>query len=139
MQLPPRLRPTEAATILEPLTIAAKAAKKKAATKKVAPKKIAVKSVKKDGEIVLTLIDVRMPQEITTGTIPGARQIPLDNILQTVPSEIPDPTAPVVVYCKSGMRGGMAQGALRKLGYTNVSNIVGGFDAWQKAGLPTSV
>lgn len=86
---------------------------------------------------MLTLIDVRMPQEITTGTIPGAQHIPLDSILETVPNEIPDPTAPVVVYCKSGMRGGMAQGALRKLGYTNVSNIVGGFDAWQKAGLPT--
>ena len=50
-----------------------------------------------------------------------------------------DPQAPVVVYCKSGMRGGMAQGALRKLGYTNVSNIVGGFDAWQKAGLPVTI
>ncbi|MCC6149601.1 MAG: rhodanese-like domain-containing protein [Planctomycetes bacterium] len=131
MQLPPRLRPTEAATILEPLTIAAKkSAKKKATTRRVAPSKV------KAENLILTLIDVRMPQEITTGTIPGARQIPLDNILQTVPSEIPDPTAPVVVYCKSGMRGGMAQGALRKLGYTNVSNIVGGFDAWQKAGLP---
>ncbi|CAG0953002.1 MAG: rhodanese-like domain-containing protein [Planctomycetes bacterium] len=131
MQLPPRLRPTEAATILEPLTIAAKKlAKKKATTRRVAPSKV------KSENLILTLIDVRMPQEITTGTIPGARQIPLDNILQTVPSEIPDPTAPVVVYCKSGMRGGMAQGALRKLGYTNVSNIVGGFDAWQKAGLP---
>lgn len=129
MQLPPRLRPTEAATILEPLTIAAKT-KKKATTRRVAPSK------NKAENLTLTLIDVRMPQEITTGTIPGARQIPLDNILQTVPSEIPDPTAPVVVYCKSGMRGGMAQGALRKLGYTNVSNIVGGFDAWQKAGLP---
>jgi rhodanese-related sulfurtransferase len=131
MQLPPRLRPTEAATILEPLTVAAKKlSKKKATTRRVAPSKV------KAENLILTLIDVRMPQEITTGTIPGARQIPLDNILQTVPSEIPDPTAPVVVYCKSGMRGGMAQGALRKLGYTNVSNIVGGFDAWQKAGLP---
>ncbi len=131
MQLPPRLRPTEAATILEPLTIAAKKlAKKKATTRRVAPSKV------KSENLILTLIDVRMPQEITTGTNPGAIQIPLDNILQTVPSEIPDHTAPVVVYCKSGMRGGMAQGALRKLGYTNVSNIVGGFDAWQKAGLP---
>ena len=34
------------------------------------------------------------------------------------------------------MRSGMAQGALRKLGYTNVCNIVGGFDSWKKAGLP---
>ncbi len=127
MQLPPRLRPTDAATILEPMT---KAAKKRGKTKKVTPKTV------KEME-GLTLIDVRMPQEVMGGAIPGSQHIPLDNILETVPQNIPDPAAPVVVYCKSGMRGGMAQGALRKLGYTNVSNIVGGFDAWQRAGLPT--
>jgi rhodanese-related sulfurtransferase len=132
MQLPPRLRPTDAATILEPTTKAAQKLKKtKKVTPKAAPKKFVPNS--------LTLIDVRMPQELTGGTIPGSEHIPLDNILDTVPKSIPDPQAPVVVYCKSGMRGGMAQGALRKLGYTNVSNIVGGFDAWQKAGLPVTI
>ncbi|MCA8919005.1 MAG: rhodanese-like domain-containing protein [Planctomycetes bacterium] len=132
MQLPPRLRPTDAATILEPTT---KAAQKRKRTKKTAPKKTATAVVNDN----LILIDVRMPQELTGGTIPGSEHIPLDNILDTVPKSIPDPQAPVVVYCKSGMRGGMAQGALRKLGYTNVSNIVGGFDAWQKAGLPVTI
>jgi rhodanese-related sulfurtransferase len=126
MQLPPRLRPSDAATILEPTTTAA-----------LKPKRRKTKAVKPTNDPALTLIDVRMPQELSGGTIPGATHIPLDHILDTVPKNIPDPTAPVVVYCKSGMRGGMAQGALRKLGYTNVSNIVGGFDAWQKAGLPT--
>lgn len=138
MQLPPRLRPSDAATILEPTTKAAtkrKRSTKKTAPKKAAPKKVAVKNY--DGS--LTLIDVRMPQELGGGTIPGSEHIPLDNILDTVPKSIPDPQAPVVVFCKSGMRGGMAQGALRKLGYTNVSNIVGGFDAWQKAGLPVTI
>lgn len=127
MQLPPRLRPTDAATILEPTTTAA-----------AKPKRKKTKQLKAGAQPFLTLIDVRMPQELTSGTIPGATHIPLDNILDTVPKNIPDPTAPVVVYCKSGTRGGMAQGALRKLGYTNVSNIVGGFDAWQKAGLPVT-
>lgn len=127
MQLPPRLRPTDAATILEPTTTAA-----------IQPKRKKTKQVRAGNDPILTLIDVRMPQELTSGTIPGSTHIPLDNILDTVPKSIPDPGAPVVVYCKSGMRGGMAQGALRKLGYTNVSNIVGGFDAWQKAGLPTT-
>ncbi len=129
MQLPPRLRPTDAATILEPTTKAGM--KKRRKTKAVKAKKEEVNP--------LTLIDVRMPQELTGGTIPGSTHIPLDNILETVPGDIPDPTAPVVVFCKSGMRGGMAQGALRKLGYTNVSNIVGGFDAWQRAGLPVNL
>lgn len=133
MQLPPRLRPTEAATILEPFGRSLKKATSKVTAKKttkvVAPKK-------EKTEEGLTLIDVRQPQERVSGSIPGARQIPIDLILQTVPSEIPDPNAPVVVFCRSGMYGGMAQGALRKLGYTNVANIVGGFEAWKRAGLP---
>jgi rhodanese-related sulfurtransferase len=127
MQLPPRLRATDAATILEPTTTAASK-----------PKRKKTKPVKPGNAPLLTLIDVRMPQEVSSGTIPGSTHIPLDNILDTVPKNIPDPTAPVVVFCGTGMRGGMAQGALRKLGYTNVSNIVGGFNAWQKAGLPIS-
>jgi rhodanese-related sulfurtransferase len=136
MQLPPRLRPTEAATILEPF---GRSLKKKT-TVKVAPKKtnkVAAKKEKEDAS--LTLIDVRQPQERVAGSIPGARQIPIDLILQTVPGEIPDPNAPVVVFCRSGMYGGMAQGALRKLGYTNVANIVGGFEAWKRAGLPVEL
>ncbi|MCC6465346.1 MAG: rhodanese-like domain-containing protein [Planctomycetes bacterium] len=115
------------------------AAASKPKRKKTKPVTATVKPAKTATAVVedaLTLIDVRMPQELCSGSIPGARHIPLDSILDTVPKNIPDPTAPVVVYCKSGMRGGMAQGALRKLGYTNVSNIVGGFDAWAKAGLP---
>ncbi len=133
MQLPPRLRPTEAATILEPFGRQMKRPTTKVTAKKstkvVAPKK----EKTEDG---LTLIDVRQPQERVSGSIPGARQIPIDLILQTIPNEIPDPNAPVVVFCRSGMYGGMAQGALRKLGYTNVANIVGGFEAWKRAGLP---
>lgn len=144
MQLPPRLRPVEAATILEPMTTAATAAKKKGTTKKVVAKAKTAKvqpaktTIKKQ-DFGLTLIDVRQPQEVVAGVIPGARLIPIDHILQTVPNEIPDPNAPIVVFCRSGMYGGMAQGALRKLGYTNVSNIVGGFDAWKRAGLPTGL
>src|SRR5690606_38324530 len=106
MQLPPRLRPTDAATILEPTTTAA-----------ARPKRKKTKVVKAVAQPSLTLIDVRMPQELTSGTIPGSTHIPLDVILDTVPKNIPDPTAPVVVYCKSGMRGGMAHGARRTLGY----------------------
>ncbi len=138
MQLPPRLRPTEAATILEPF---GRSLKKKTTVKVAAPKKTAKVTAKKEktDEVGLTLIDVRQPQERVSGSIPGARQIPIDLILQTVPGEIPDPNAPVVVFCRSGMYGGMAQGALRKLGYTNVANIVGGFEAWKRAGLPVEL
>jgi len=61
--------------------------------------------------------------------------VPLDTLLSVVTDEFPEPETPIILYCKTGMRSGMAQGALRKLGYTNVCNIVGGFDSWKKSGL----
>jgi phage shock protein E len=82
------------------------------------------------------LVDVRSIDELHGGMIPGAKAVPLDTLLSVVSDEFPEPETPIVLYCKTGMRSGMAQGALRKLGYTNVCNIVGGFDSWKKAGLP---
>lgn len=82
------------------------------------------------------LVDVRSIDELNNGMIPGSKSVPLDTLLSVVTEEFPEPETPIVLYCKTGMRSGMAQGALRKLGYTNVCNIVGGFDSWKKAGLP---
>jgi rhodanese-related sulfurtransferase len=83
------------------------------------------------------LVDVRSIDELNGGMIPGAKSVPLDTLLSVVTEEFPEPETPIILYCKTGMRSGMAQGALRKLGYINVCNIVGGFDSWKKAGLPT--
>ena len=82
------------------------------------------------------LVDVRSVDELNIGMIPGSKSVPLDILLTVVTDEFPEPETPIMLYCKTGMRSGMAQGALRKLGYTNVCNIVGGFDGWKKAGLP---
>lgn len=82
------------------------------------------------------LVDVRSIDELNGGMIPGAKSVPLDTLLSVVTEEFPEPETPIILYCKTGMRSGMAQGALRKLGYSNVCNIVGGFDSWKKAGLP---
>lgn len=81
------------------------------------------------------LVDVRSIDELNGGMVPGAKAVPLDTLLSVVTEEFPEPETPIILYCKTGMRSGMAQGALRKLGYTNVCNIVGGFDSWRKAGL----
>ncbi len=81
------------------------------------------------------LVDVRSVDELKIGMIPSGRSVPLDTLLSVVTDEFPEPNTPIILYCKTGMRSGMAQGALRKLGYTNVCNIVGGFDSWKKMGL----
>ena len=43
---------------------------------------------------------------------------------------------PLAVHCKSGYRSMIACSLLERAGYGNVINVIGGFDAWQAAGLP---
>jgi len=42
----------------------------------------------------------------------------------------------LAVHCKSGYRSAIACSLLLRAGYTNIRNLVGGFDAWQQAALP---
>jgi rhodanese-related sulfurtransferase/glyoxylase-like metal-dependent hydrolase (beta-lactamase superfamily II) len=84
----------------------------------------------------LQLVDVRGPQETAEGAIPGARQIPLPALTDSFADL--DQTDPVVVYCASGYRSMVAASVLRASGFEDVSDVVGGFGAWQSAGLPSS-
>ncbi len=84
----------------------------------------------------LQLVDVRSPQEAAAGTIPGAREIPLPALMDSLSGL--DRTAPVVVYCASGYRSMVAASVLRASGFDDVSDVIGGFGAWQSAGLPSS-
>jgi hydroxyacylglutathione hydrolase len=84
----------------------------------------------------LQLVDVRNPGETAAGTIPGAREIPLTAITGSVTDL--DADAPVVLYCGSGYRSQVAASVLRAAGFADVSDLIGGFTAWDGAGLPTS-
>jgi len=81
----------------------------------------------------LQLVDVRNPGETEDGVIPGAREIPLPALTDSIESL--DQTAPVVAYCASGYRSLVAASVLRASGFDDVSDVVGGFDAWQDAGV----
>lgn len=81
----------------------------------------------------LQLVDVRNPGETEDGVIPGAREIPLPTLTDSIESL--DQTAPVVAYCASGYRSLVAASVLRASGFDDVSDVVGGFDAWQDAGV----
>ncbi|MCS6828802.1 MAG: rhodanese-like domain-containing protein [Caldilinea sp.] len=78
------------------------------------------------------LVDVREPNEYAEGHIPGAINIPIRTLAQNL-NQIPA-DRPVLIYCKSGHRAGMAVAALRLLGYDNVRGFPGGWNAWSKAG-----
>ena len=70
------------------------------------------------------------------GYIEGSVHIPVNELFARM-SELPqDKNAPMVVVCKSGHRGALAMMALRMIGYSNVSNLAGGINAWVAAQLP---
>src|SRR6185312_8987896 len=81
----------------------------------------------------LRVLDVRREPEWQAGHIAGAAWWPLDRF-KVSPPEV-DPEAPLAVHCASGYRSVIACSLLRRAGMQNVINVVGGFDAWKKAGL----
>jgi glyoxylase-like metal-dependent hydrolase (beta-lactamase superfamily II)/rhodanese-related sulfurtransferase len=82
----------------------------------------------------LQLLDVRREPEWQAGHIARAEWFPLDRFKVSAP-EI-DPTVPLAVHCQGGYRSMIACSLLRRAGIENVINVIGGFDAWGKAGLP---
>ena len=80
------------------------------------------------------VLDVRRAGEWEAGHIEGAAWWPLDNF-KVSPPEM-DREATVAVHCKSGYRSMIAGSLLRRAGFKNVINVVGGFDAWRDAKLP---
>jgi hydroxyacylglutathione hydrolase len=81
------------------------------------------------------ILDVRREPEWDAGHIEGANWWPLDNF-RVSPPEM-DHEAPIAVHCKGGYRSMIASSLLQRAGFKNVINVVGGFDAWQQARLPT--
>ena len=84
----------------------------------------------------LQVVDVRGPGEVAAGMIVRALGVPLPRILDRL-AEL-DPTAPTVVYCAGGYRSMIAASVMRASGFRDVSDLIGGFGAWEQAGLPTS-
>jgi rhodanese-related sulfurtransferase len=69
------------------------------------------------------LLDVRTPEEFREGHVPGARNIPVQELAARL-SEVGPPGTPVVVYCKAGMRAASAAQVLQRAGYPQVLNLV---------------
>jgi hydroxyacylglutathione hydrolase len=77
----------------------------------------------------LVLIDVRNPGEVALGTIAGARTISLPALLTSLDQL--DQTAPTVVFCAGGYRSAIAASLMRSHGFTDVSDLIGGYTAWE--------
>lgn len=82
------------------------------------------------------IIDVRESDEWRQGHIPQAIGIPRGFLEIRVEEKVPDRKTPVIMQCASGTRSAYASRAMRELGYENVYNLTGGFNAWKDRGLP---
>ena len=82
----------------------------------------------------VTFLDVREADEFAAGHLPGARNIPYDQI-ESILSELPH-EPPIVTYCiHSTHRAPEAAKRLRELGFSNAYVLEGGIVAWQAGGL----
>ena len=86
----------------------------------------AVKMMKDEKNYII--LDARRPDEYAEGHIPGAINIPNEEIGTTDIAELPDKSQMILVYCRSGRRSKEASEKLVKLGYTNIVEFGGILD-----------
>lgn len=89
----------------------------------------------KDAGRYAVVVDVRTPEEFADGHVPGAVNVPLDQLGAKLDTLAPR-DAEVAVICRSGSRSAAASRKLASAGYTKVTDVDGGTLAWISAGKP---
>jgi rhodanese-related sulfurtransferase len=89
------------------------------------------------GDAAPFVLDVRSPDEYVAGHVPGAVNIPHDQVAARL-AEVPK-DKDVVLYCRSGRRAGMAAEVLAANGYTRLKHLEGDMLGWQEKQRPVAV
>ncbi len=99
-------------------------------------KNIEADQLKQLMETGVTIIDVRTPQEYSEGYIQDA--INIDWYSSDFQNKIEklNHQQPVVLYCRSGNRSGLAAEKLQSMGFTKIYSLTGGMNSWQASGFP---
>lgn len=82
------------------------------------------------------ILDVRSPREYAAGHVPGAINIPHNQLASRLGELGIDRSDELVVYCLTGKRAVMAEQLLAQDGYTNVRDLQGQLPAWHGGGYP---
>jgi len=88
------------------------------------------------------LIDLREPEEVAGGKIPGSINVPRGMLEFRADPTSPyhqaplEPSQRVILHCAAGGRSALAAAALQAMGYGNVAHLDGGITAWKDAGRP---
>ena len=92
--------------------------------------------LKRERQDDIQVLDVRRQGEWEEGHIEGALLKPLNQLARML-DEL-DAARPIAVHCKGGYRSSIATSLLRRAGFRQVMNVIGGFDAWKAAGMPVA-
>ncbi len=84
------------------------------------------------------ILDVRTPEEFSSGHVPDAVNIPHDALASRLPELESDRDRPVIVYCERGGRASKATSVLLDAGYENVFHLAGDMSEWRANGRPTT-
>jgi rhodanese-related sulfurtransferase len=90
----------------------------------------------KQGADAPFVLDVRTPEEFASGYVPGAVNIPHDQLAARL-AEVPKDRE-VVLYCRSGRRVGLAGEVLAEHGYRRLVHLEGDIGAWVERGRPVA-
>jgi rhodanese-related sulfurtransferase len=91
-----------------------------------------------DGREKLLLVDTREDSEWQHGHISGAIHIGRGVLERDIERLIPDPATEIILYCGGGYRSALAAESLKKMGYTNIISMDGGWTAWVESSYPTN-
>lgn len=82
------------------------------------------------------VIDICEASEFAAGHVGGAKNVPLSQLEDKLPSVIKNKALPVILVCQSGARSSRALAIAKKLGYDKAQSLSGGLTAWRTANLP---
>ena len=82
------------------------------------------------------LIDVREDAEWAAGHAAEAQHLGKGVLERDIEKQIPDANAEIIMYCGGGFRSALTCDVAQRMGYKNVSSLIGGYKAMVQAGWP---
>ena len=82
----------------------------------------------------ITVVDVRTPAEYGAGHVPGAINIPYDEVAMRH-ADLGPPSTAVLIYCQSGRRSRLAAATMRELGFTRIFDLQA-YERWVESDEP---
>lgn len=100
----------------------------------IAPGQVVERIEKKDPNVLI--LDVRTPEEFAAGHVPGAKNIPHDQLSNRLAELAGAKDKDIIVYCRSGRRSEMALNTLSSQGFKRLLHLEGDMIKWQEEARP---